>query len=90
MTSGTEVVIVIILVWKEFVQDVMFTVSNTVKQCVIGILHELYCRRPDYTGYSPARTPRRTTASMRCRSSAEVKPHQTLAAYRSLATTTDL
>jgi len=26
----------------------MFTVSNTVKQCVIGILHELYCRRPVY------------------------------------------
>ena len=36
MTSGTEVVIVMILVWKEFVQDVMFTVSNTVKQWVIG------------------------------------------------------
>jgi len=45
MTSGTEVVMVIILVWKEFVQDVMFTVSNTVKQCLIGILHELYSRK---------------------------------------------
>jgi len=45
MTSGTEVVMVIILVWKEFVQDVMFTVSNTVKQCLIGILHELYSHK---------------------------------------------
>ena len=40
--------IMIILVWKHFIQDVMFTVSNTVKQCVIGILHELYCRSPVY------------------------------------------
>ena len=88
MTPGTEVVIMIILVWKEFVQDVMSTVSNTVKQCVIGILHELYCRRsvywiqscPDstaYDGFYAMSIIRRI-----------VKPHQALAAYRSLATTT--
>ena len=49
---------------------------------------EAVVRRGVRAGYSPARTPRRTTASMRCRSSAVVKPHQALAEYRSLATTT--
>jgi len=31
-----------------------------------------------YAGYRPAKTPQRTMASMRCRSSAIVKPHQAL------------
>jgi len=38
--------------------------------------------------HSPERTPRRITASTRCRSAAVAKPHQALAAYVSLATTT--
>jgi len=38
--------------------------------------------------HNPERTPRRITASTRCRSAAVAKPHQALAAYVSLATTT--
>jgi len=37
--------------------------------------------------HSPERTPRRMTASTRCRSVAVVKPHQALTAYISLAVT---
>jgi len=68
------------------VQNVVLVPHNSLKQFIVHIFSSAAVRISER--HSPERTPRRITASTRCRSAAVAKPHQALAAYVSLATTT--
>ena len=72
---------------EQSVQNVVLVPQNPLEQIVVHIFNEYGCavsvRISEW--HSPERTPRRITASTRCRSAAVAKPHLALAAYVSLA-----
>jgi len=61
---------------KKSMQYVLLETQQTTEQCVVIVLNKLSCCWP--VSWIQTRTLRRTIASIRCRLSAIVKPHQTM------------
>jgi len=70
----------------------MLVLEDTEKQFIVHVRDQIVdAYQIKWTkSSSNSRTPRRTKPASRCRSAEDVKPHQALQAYSSLATTTDL